>query len=276
MDIMHLSIHNLLYIFLLKSSIYQTNFNVWCRRVCDWFKQHYRLRRELKQQLQVGRWQHWYHQQQASSGAPYSPSDYYAHYWNWWHQMHAWHVQLSGENNRFYSQTAPSQFKVPSGPASKTRPEHSVQVRLNVTIITARKRSLRRLCFHRCLSVHRGRGLSLCSGGGLCPGGSLSMGVGGLCQGNPRTETPSPRTVTSGRYATYWNAFLLISLNEEQIWIIYSHWTKIRPQIKLTTTKVHRNFSVEIFRTTRKRFMIIEQWLLWGPLTSSVITSTQL
>ena len=52
--------------------------------------------------------------------------------------------------------------------------------------------------------------------GGLCPvGGSLSRGVsvqgvsvqeglcpGGLCQGDPRT-------VKSGRYASYWNAFLL-------------------------------------------------------------------
>ena len=37
-------------------------------------------------------------------------------------------------------------------------------------VVTARKRSLRRLCFHRCLSVHReGRGY-LSSGGGLCGG----------------------------------------------------------------------------------------------------------
>ena len=45
-------------------------------------------------------------------------------------------------------------------------------------IINARKRSLRRLCFHRCLSVHRG---SLSKGGlcprDLCPRGSLSRGV---------------------------------------------------------------------------------------------------
>ena len=49
-------------------------------------------------------------------------------------------------------------------------------------IVTARKRSMRRLCFRRCLSVHRG---------GLCPGGSLSGGFlsrevsvqGGLCPG---------------------------------------------------------------------------------------------
>ena len=37
-------------------------------------------------------------------------------------------------------------------------------------IFTARKQSLRRLCFHRCLSVHRG-------GRGFRPRGSLSSGV---------------------------------------------------------------------------------------------------
>ena len=53
-------------------------------------------------------------------------------------------------------------------------------------IFTARKQSLRRLCFHRCLSVHGEGSLrvsvqwrGLCSGGslfregGLCPGGGL-------------------------------------------------------------------------------------------------------
>ena len=40
-------------------------------------------------------------------------------------------------------------------------------------IFTAHKRSLRRLCFHRCLSVH----------GGSLSRGSLSKG--GLCQGKP-------------------------------------------------------------------------------------------
>ena len=57
-------------------------------------------------------------------------------------------------------------------------------------LFTARKRSLRRLCFHRCLSVHGGGG-SLSREGGLCPGGrgvsvqegggSLSREEGGLC-----------------------------------------------------------------------------------------------
>ena len=56
---------------------------------------------------------------------------------------------------------------------------------------------MRRLCFHRCLSIHRGRGLGICPRGvsvhgDLCPGRSLSIGgslsrwdlcPGGLCPG---------------------------------------------------------------------------------------------
>ena len=53
------------------------------------------------------------------------------------------------------------------------------------SFVTARKRSLRKLCFHKCLSVQGEGGL-----GGLCPGGSLYKGgfclgsfLGGLCPG---------------------------------------------------------------------------------------------
>ena len=60
--------------------------------------------------------------------------------------------------------------------------------------------------------------------GGLCPGESLSRGSlsrrglspRSLCQADPQTETPTetpqqrpPYMVKSGRYASYWNAFLL-------------------------------------------------------------------
>ena len=57
------------------------------------------------------------------------------------------------------------------------------------TFITAHKRSLQRLCFHRCLSVHMGF-LGLCAGGGISilgvyvqggsVWGSLSRGIGGV------------------------------------------------------------------------------------------------
>ena len=58
-----------------------------------------------------------------------------------------------------------------------------------VSFITARKQGLQRLCFHRCLSVHRG-GLcpdGLCLGG-LCPGRSLP---GGLCPVESLSRTVS-------------------------------------------------------------------------------------
>ena len=49
---------------------------------------------------------------------------------------------------------------------------------IRFSIVTARKRSLRRLCFYRCLSVHRGwfsiRGVSP-SGGVLHPGGGVVL-----------------------------------------------------------------------------------------------------
>ena len=45
-------------------------------------------------------------------------------------------------------------------------------------VITARKRSLRRLCFYRCLSVHTGEGCFL-GGGLLPPGGCFLQGVWG-------------------------------------------------------------------------------------------------
>ena len=77
-----------------------------------------------------------------------------------------------------------------------------------------------------CHSVHRGE---VSVQGGLCLGGSLSrevsfqgvsvLGVsvqGGLCPGGSMSRGVSvwrevsvrPHTVTSGRYASYWNAFL--------------------------------------------------------------------
>ena len=72
-----------------------------------------------------------------------------------------------------------------------------------IHIITARKRSLRRLCFHRCLSVHRG---------GIC-----LWSQGGVWQTPPWADTPPPPgrhpphaglRSTSWRYASHWNALL--------------------------------------------------------------------
>ena len=89
-------------------------------------------------------------------------------------------------------------------------------------LITGRKRSLRRLCFHRCLSVHKGGSRSLPGGVGLCPGGlglcwgglglcvcvwgGLGLCSGGLCPGGASLSRGGgsllgrpPCTVTSGR-----------------------------------------------------------------------------
>ena len=107
--------------------------------------------------------------------------------------------------------------------------------------VTARKRSLRRLCFHRCLSVHSGGVLGFCPGG-LSLGGSLSGGVsvrgvsaqgalsgggslsmGGLCQGEP----PAPM------YGNEWAVRVLL----ECILVLFRSTTKIMI-IKLEVTSV--------------------------------------
>ena len=63
--------------------------------------------------------------------------------------------------------------------------------------------------------------VSVCPQGGLCPGGGVPV-QGGLCLGRSLSGRPlsggslsrgdlcqaDPRTVTCGRYASYWNAFL--------------------------------------------------------------------
>ena len=76
-----------------------------------------------------------------------------------------------------------------------------------------------------CLGVSLSGGVSvqggLCRGGVSVHGGSLSRGslsVGPLSGGISVRETP--RTVTCGRYASYWNAFLFTNkfcCNEEAL-----------------------------------------------------------
>ena len=68
-------------------------------------------------------------------------------------------------------------------------------------LITARKRSLRRLCFHRCLSLHR---VSVSVQEGLCSEGVSvrgSLSSRGLCVGGSLSWRP-PLTVTSGTHPT--------------------------------------------------------------------------
>ena len=100
---------------------------------------------------------------------------------------------------------------------------------MNDAVMTSRKRSLRRLCFYTCLSVHGGSA----PGGCLLPGGACSRGVpapgaacsegvcfrggacsqgGGLLWGVPAPEgantPPLSEGYCLGRYTSYWNAFL--------------------------------------------------------------------
>ena len=70
-------------------------------------------------------------------------------------------------------------------------------------LITARKGSCGKVMFlHLSYSVH--------GEGGLCPGGwgGGSLSRGGSLSGGSVREIP-PDMVMSGRYASYWNAFLL-------------------------------------------------------------------
>ena len=135
-------------------------------------------------------------------------------------------------------------------------------------LITARKRSLRRLCFYRCLSfcpqgghagllqggwghawlllggcvVALGGGMHGCSGGGhawLLPGGACMVAPGGHvwllwggcvwlllggmrgCSGGVVRGFFNEIRSMSGRYASYWNAFLSIrSVFVEGWWLI--------------------------------------------------------
>ena len=69
---------------------------------------------------------------------------------------------------------------------SAVYPTSHLCVVLHFLIFTARKRSLRRLCFYRCLSVHRG-GVRGCSPGGVhgCSGGRVWL-LRGACVVAPR------------------------------------------------------------------------------------------
>ena len=94
----------------------------------------------------------------------------------------------------------------------------------NTSLITVRKRSLAQgNVFTSVCQSFCSRGVEVSVRGSLCPGGvcpgvsvqvgSLSRGVvsvqGGLCRGDISVQGDSPRTVKSGRNASYWNAFLL-------------------------------------------------------------------
>ena len=81
----------------------------------------------------------------------------------------------------------------------------------DLSFFTARKRSLRRLCFHRCLSVHR-EGVCHTPSGQTPPGQTHSLGRHPPPADTPGQSLPCPVhagiQLTSGRCASHWNAFL--------------------------------------------------------------------
>ena len=91
------------------------------RKVCNWFQQHRRVKREIQQKQQLQRWQQWYQHQ--LGGDP----NYYTPYINWWYQMYTWYTQHSAEH---YSQNIHNQheFKVPTSPVPKSRITQSHEV----------------------------------------------------------------------------------------------------------------------------------------------------
>ena len=161
-------------------------------------------------------------------------------------------------------------------------------------IITARKRSLRRLCFYRCLSVHGGKGVCMVAPGGVgacvvrawgvcmvalgghawlprgacmvaprghawllwggsmvarggmhgCSGGHAWLLQGGVwllpgggmhgCSGGVCGFFDEIRSM-SGRYASYWNAFLFVETFYKLA--IMMHWQISKPQYTTNTFK---------------------------------------
>ena len=113
-------------------------------------------------------------------------------------------------------------------------------------LITARKRSLRRLCFHRCLSVSRQtpprQTLPPPSWADITPQAETPLGRHPTCPVHAGIHTPCPVHAgihtplssacwdkhppcpvhagirsTSGRYAFHWNAFLLIMWSQVRV-----------------------------------------------------------
>ena len=96
------------------------------------------------------------------------------------------------------------------------KPESLKNTKLRRVLIPSATK-LRRLCFYRCVSVHRGgclvRGVCLVLGGSAPGGGSALAGAWSRGVGIPAcTEADPPRRdgYCCGRYASYWNAFLFL------------------------------------------------------------------
>ena len=100
-------------------------------------------------------------------------------------------------------------------------------------LITVRIRSCGKVMFSQaCVknSVHKGGGVQA---GGCCPGPGLGRGVqaqaqaqGGCTPACTEADTPPADGYCCGRYASYWNAFLLEFFTQSMK--VRSHWWQLR------------------------------------------------
>ena len=120
-------------------------------------------------------------------------------------------------------------------------------VNIKMLSLPPAKRSLRRLCFYTCLSVI------------LCTGGSVSVHAG--IADPPREQTPPCSACweiqpTSGRYASYWNAYLLLNVNNkfDSLWA-HSHQYK-RTLTRYTHSPVERRIATVIISVFNEKFQL--------------------
>ena len=127
---------------------------------------------------------------------------------------------------RYVEWRTPSRWRTPSWSTRRTPYWLATKVSTSIVtfVSTARKRSLRRLCFHRCLSVQRGVSAPLHAGIHPLPDQKQTATP------HPPRQTPSSQTPpgrhpprqtppcavhdgirsTSRWYASHWNAFLFL------------------------------------------------------------------
>ena len=115
------------------------------------------------------------------------------------------------------------------------------------TFITARKQSLRRLCFHVCLSFHGG-----VHGGGVARGACVvgdMHGWWGVCM--PRGAVRGRRDGNCSRwYASYWNAFLFYLMSQ-----LFTHFEEHR-----FSTKTKNGIFEKMSRYTRFHWNMSKCW----------------
>ena len=112
-------------------------------------------------------------------------------------------------------------------------------------------------------SSYRGRGSAYKRGGGLLMGGAVCLqGEGSAAYSRGLAEPPLPRNQKSGRYAFFWNAFLLLLylgiLDARQCFLI-SKKAVVSSPILQTVSSEHQRILINRFMiiTTLTSFQIV-------------------